>query len=166
MISLRKDLKNRAAYRLISEYYSDKVAKRSNVPLMNHIDEGIDILISIGACQDTIDAYCIHPILQSDDDRSNVTLFFPISINIIIKYTHICSLYYALIVIPFQAPFRFLTNHHVTIGKIYTTIGRTFSFLGSYYLTIINDRGDTLDYRCEDFDTLKESRRNKLLQIL
>lgn len=68
MISLRKDLKNRASYRLISEYYSDKVAKRSNVPLMNHIDEGIDILISIGACQDTIDAYCIHPILQSDDD--------------------------------------------------------------------------------------------------
>ena len=56
--------------------------------------------------------------------------------------------------------------NHVTIGKIYTTIGRTFSFLGSYYLTIINDRGDRLDYRCEDFDTLKESRRNKLLQIL
>jgi hypothetical protein len=45
--------------------------------------------------------------------------------------------------------------NHVTIGEIYTTIGRTFSFLGSYYLTIINDRGDKLDYRCEDFDTLE-----------
>lgn len=55
------------AYKLISEYYKDKTAKRSGVKLMNHIDEGIEILKSIGANQDTIDAYCLHPILQSDE---------------------------------------------------------------------------------------------------
>ena len=55
------------AYQLIKSYYGDKTAKRSGVPLMNHIDEGIEILKSINADDVTIDAYCLHPILQSDE---------------------------------------------------------------------------------------------------
>jgi len=61
----------RNAYKLIKNYYGDDVAKRSGVKLMNHIDEGIDILRSIGADDDTIDAYCLHPILQSDENFNN-----------------------------------------------------------------------------------------------
>ncbi len=61
----------RNAYKLIQNYYRDDVAKRSGVKLMNHIDEGIDILKSIGADDDTIDAYCLHPILQSDENFNN-----------------------------------------------------------------------------------------------
>jgi hypothetical protein len=65
------------AYLLISEYYGEDTAKRSGVRLMNHIDEGIDILKSIGAEQDTIDAYCLHPILQSDEAfNKNYTMNF------------------------------------------------------------------------------------------
>lgn len=55
------------AYKLISDYYGNQTAKRSGVLLMNHIDEGIEILKTIGADQITIDAYCLHPILQSDE---------------------------------------------------------------------------------------------------
>jgi hypothetical protein len=58
----------RKAYKLISEYYGDSTAKRSGVKLINHIDEGIEILKSIGADDDTIDAYCLHPLLQSDEE--------------------------------------------------------------------------------------------------
>lgn len=65
------------AYLLISEYYGEDTAKRSGIRLMNHIDEGIDILKSIGAEQDTIDAYCLHPILQSDEAfNKNYTMNF------------------------------------------------------------------------------------------
>jgi len=65
------------AYLLISEYYGEDTAKRSGIRLMNHIDEGIDILKSIGAEQDTIDAYCLHPILQSDEAfNKNYTMDF------------------------------------------------------------------------------------------
>jgi hypothetical protein len=67
----------RTAYKLISKYYGNKTAKRSGVKLINHIDEGIEILKSINASQDTIDAYCLHPILQSDEDFiSNLNLNF------------------------------------------------------------------------------------------
>jgi hypothetical protein len=61
----------RNAYKLIKNYYGDNVTKRSGVKLMNHIDEGIHILRSIGADDDIIDAYCLHPILQSDESFNN-----------------------------------------------------------------------------------------------
>jgi hypothetical protein len=55
------------AYKIIQEHYGETIAKRSGVKLMNHIDEGIEILKSIDADEVTIDAYCLHPILQSDE---------------------------------------------------------------------------------------------------
>ena len=67
----------REAYKLILNYYGDSTAKRSGVRLMNHIDEGIEILKSIGADEETIDAYCLHPILQSDESfNQNYTMNF------------------------------------------------------------------------------------------
>ena len=59
------------AYKLIEEYYGDKTTKRSGVRLMNHIDEGLEILDNIGATDIVKDAYCLHPILQSDEDFNN-----------------------------------------------------------------------------------------------
>lgn len=55
-------------YKLISKFYGDKKAKRSQAFLMNHIDEGLEVLSKIGASQDAMRAFCIHPILQSDED--------------------------------------------------------------------------------------------------
>lgn len=61
---------NRTAYNLISEHYQDRCAKRSGVPLINHINEGIEILHLIGADDHTIDAFCIHPLVQDDAELS------------------------------------------------------------------------------------------------
>ena len=55
------------AYKLIQNFYGSSVAKRSQVPLMNHIEEGLKILDAMGCSQIVKDAYCLHPILQSDD---------------------------------------------------------------------------------------------------
>jgi hypothetical protein len=36
-------------YRLITQHYTGKIAKRSKLPYIKHIDEGIEILNRIGA---------------------------------------------------------------------------------------------------------------------
>lgn len=55
------------AYALIADYYGEKIAQRSGVPLINHIHEGLIILSAIGASSNAMQAYCLHPILQSDE---------------------------------------------------------------------------------------------------
>ena len=55
------------AYAIISGEYGIETAKRSGTPLINHIDEGLMILDYIGANREVMDAYCIHPLLQSDE---------------------------------------------------------------------------------------------------
>ena len=55
-------------YKIISNYYGNRVANRSRVPLINHIDEGLIVLDSIGAVtEETKRAFCLHPLFQSDD---------------------------------------------------------------------------------------------------
>ena len=56
------------AYDLIKEYYGDKIANRSKVPYINHIDEGLKILTYLGAEEVVKDAFCLHPFLQADED--------------------------------------------------------------------------------------------------
>lgn len=53
-------------YKAISDYYGDRRANRSQVLLMNHIDEGLGILDEIRAPEEAMRAYCLHPILQDD----------------------------------------------------------------------------------------------------
>jgi hypothetical protein len=55
-------------YKAISEFYGNRRAKRSNLPLMNHIDEGLRLLDRINASENAKKAFCLHPIVQSDDD--------------------------------------------------------------------------------------------------
>jgi len=62
------DLYEFEEYKIISDFYGSKIAKRSGVELMNHIDEGLAILEHIGASNIAKRAYCLHPIIQSDDD--------------------------------------------------------------------------------------------------
>lgn len=56
------------AYQKIQAFYSGMVAKRTQVPLINHIDEGLFIMMHSGFAQVARDAYCIHPMIQSDED--------------------------------------------------------------------------------------------------
>jgi hypothetical protein len=55
------------AYMAVSSFYGDHQAERSGLHLMNHIDEGLDILTSREASEATKDAWCLHPLLQSDE---------------------------------------------------------------------------------------------------
>lgn len=59
---------NSFEYKVISDFYGDRCAKRSGVRLMNHIDEGIALLTNIGASDEAKLAFCIHPIVQNDED--------------------------------------------------------------------------------------------------
>lgn len=54
-------------YTSIVEVYGNDCAKRSGVRLMNHIDEGVEILDRIGASYEAKLAFCIHPIAQNGD---------------------------------------------------------------------------------------------------
>ena len=55
-------------YTAIKDYYGNKTAKRSGVPLINHINEGLEILDIIQASTTAKRAYCLHPIFQKDED--------------------------------------------------------------------------------------------------
>lgn len=58
-------------YDLIKEYYGTRVAKRSGIPLMNHIDEGLKILDTINSSYEVKEAFCLHPLLQNNEEFEN-----------------------------------------------------------------------------------------------
>ena len=53
-------------YRLIAHYYEGKKAKRSGVPYIRHIDEGLAVLKLIKSDETVARAYCLHPLVQHD----------------------------------------------------------------------------------------------------
>lgn len=55
-------------YHLIKDHYGDRVAERSGVPLMQHIDEGLLILNYLGAADYIKGAFCLHPLIQNPND--------------------------------------------------------------------------------------------------
>ena len=55
-------------YRMVSNFYGEKKAKRSQVFYMNHIDEGLGVLNQIGASEIAARAYLLHPLVQLDAD--------------------------------------------------------------------------------------------------
>lgn len=57
-----------AEYKAIADYYGDRKAERSGVPLMNHINEGLILLDEMVATRAAKAAWCLHPIFQSDKD--------------------------------------------------------------------------------------------------
>lgn len=64
--------KNSDEYRAVSGFYQNTRAQRSQVPLMNHINEGLVILGRLGASQNAMKAYCLHPLFQNDRELNSV----------------------------------------------------------------------------------------------
>jgi hypothetical protein len=55
-------------YLAIERTYGDRRASRSGRFYMDHIDEGMFLLTRIGAARETLQAFCLHALVQSDDD--------------------------------------------------------------------------------------------------
>lgn len=77
--------------RMIEIYYGDRVAERSQVPLINHINEGVKILEELGCDTNTIDAFRIHPLVQSDEAlkgfmKTNWALIEPKTVLLAMEY--------------------------------------------------------------------------------
>lgn len=80
-----KMIKDTLEYKLISSFYGEQVALRSQVPLMNHIDEGLVVLDRIGTTDAAKRAFCIHPLLQADADlKRNVSMVSAVDPHVIL----------------------------------------------------------------------------------
>ncbi len=93
------DITQTAEYKAISEYYADKVATRSQVPLIRHITEGLCILQNEKASLEAQKAYCLHPIFQASQalqvsyDSFDFRITEAKVILLTIEYRHIANLY-------------------------------------------------------------------------
>src|SRR5712671_3651871 len=68
MRNWREDAREWLEYRRIAEHYGARTARRSGVPLMRHIDQGLAILQAIDGSETAMRAFCLHPLLQTDPD--------------------------------------------------------------------------------------------------
>lgn len=55
-------------YQAIVAWYRERVARRSGVKLIAHIDEGLAILDGLAASLEARRAFCLHPLVQADAD--------------------------------------------------------------------------------------------------
>lgn len=55
-------------YQAIKGYYFNRVAERSKVLLINHINQGLAVMATVGATLDAMKAYCLHPLFQNDSE--------------------------------------------------------------------------------------------------
>ena len=85
-------------YQAVVEFYGARKAKRSEVPLMEHIDQGLTVLEALGATERAKRAYCLHPMLQADEDlalsyeRGVATLTDdPAVLELALEYRHIAN---------------------------------------------------------------------------
>lgn len=85
-----------AEYRAIAAAYGARTARRSGVPLIRHVHEGIAILDAIGATEAAQRAFCLHPLVQ--DDAALATSFAELAatidaatLGLALEYRHIAN---------------------------------------------------------------------------
>jgi hypothetical protein len=61
-------IKETPGYQAIERFYGDRRAERSQVLLIDHIDQGIEILRRYGSDEVVMEAYAVHPLFQANPD--------------------------------------------------------------------------------------------------
>lgn len=86
-------------YKAIEAFYGDRRASRSGQYLMNHIDEGLFVLNYFGATDLAKRAYCLHPLVQKDEDLSknfeSLVEFDPKVVALAMEYRSVANEYLA-----------------------------------------------------------------------
>lgn len=55
-------------YAAVLEFFGDKKGKRSGLPYMHHINEGLYVLARLGGSEAALRAFALHPLIQGRDD--------------------------------------------------------------------------------------------------
>lgn len=55
------------SFQQISRYYGATTTKRTKLPWINHIIEGVVLIHQLNGSEPAADAFCWHPLIQSDD---------------------------------------------------------------------------------------------------
>lgn len=89
---------NSAEYRMVQSYYGNSTPNRTPAFKMNHIDEGLVVLKTIGADYATKRAYCLHPMLQSTNDLCEnfatiAAACDPLPVHLALEYRNIANQY-------------------------------------------------------------------------
>lgn len=90
-------------YDTINEFYGTTCAKRSGIPYIAHIMEGLNVLDAIGASDEAKFAYMLHPIFQDDAAVINLK-----------KYAHIADPY----VLGLCMEYRSIANQYLSKRQI------------------------------------------------
>ncbi|MBE4751802.1 hypothetical protein G4177_26890 [Corallococcus sp. ZKHCc1 1396] len=53
---------------LVQGIYGQQRARRSQVPFMNHIHEGLAVMLRLQASPEAMRAFCLHPLVQGDGE--------------------------------------------------------------------------------------------------
>lgn len=61
-------MKNDKYYQMIEKFYEGKTAKRSGIAYINHINEGMILCDYLGYSLFVKQAFCLHPLFQSDKE--------------------------------------------------------------------------------------------------
>lgn len=71
IFNMSDDIFDTNAFEAISQFYGDRKAERSGLPLINHIVEGLAIMAAHAPGEpylfDAMQAFCLHPLLQNDE---------------------------------------------------------------------------------------------------
>ncbi len=86
-------------YQAVTARYGVTRARRSGLPYMNHIDEGLAVLRDLGATDRAWRAWCLHPLVQSDPDLAESYPHLgsltddPQVLGLAMEYRHIANAY-------------------------------------------------------------------------
>lgn len=85
----------RSAVDAIKVFYGDRCARRSGVPLINHIHEGLRIMKARDASDYAQAAYALHPIFQDDASLTanfgHLQAFDPRVVALVVEYRHVAN---------------------------------------------------------------------------